>query len=140
MNRHPLASALLAFVLMLLVACGGAVGTATRKADQLREYGAAIRWNTFDEAWAFVDPAVRETRPLTDFERERYKQIQVTGYEVLNQVLAPDGLTLEQAVEIRLVNRNTQVERSFTDHQRWSYDIETKRWWLQSGLPDFFGQ
>jgi hypothetical protein len=40
-------------------------------------------------------------------------------------------------VEIRLVNRNTQVERTLTDHQRWTYDPVAKRWWLVSGLPDF---
>jgi hypothetical protein len=140
MNRHPASAALLALAMTLLVACGGGTGTSTRNADQLRDYGAAVRWNTFDEAWAYVDPAIRASRPLTDFERERYKQVQVTGYEVLNQVLSPDGLALEQAVEIRLVNRNTQVERTFTDHQRWTYDAENRRWWLTSGLPDFFSR
>ena len=50
--------------------------------------------------------------------------------------MAADG-SVEQTVEIRLVNRNTQIERSVIDHQRWRYDPATKRLWLTSGLPDF---
>jgi hypothetical protein len=140
MNRPPLAAAFVALLMVLLVACGGGSGAVKpKRLDQLLGYGSAVRWNDFDEAWDFVDPAVRAARPLSDFERERYRQIQVTGYDVRNQTASADGLTIEQTVEISLVNRNTQVERIVTDHQRWVFNPETKRWWLASGLPDFFG-
>ena len=42
----------------------------------------------------------------------------------------------EQVVELRVVNRNTQVERIITDRQKWRWDAVAKRWWLVSGLPD----
>jgi hypothetical protein len=135
MNRRALPVLLLAFVLALLAACGGTGGT--KRTDAMTEYAAAVRWNDFDAAWAFVDPAVRVERPLSDVERERFRQIQVTGYDLRSRTVSPDGLLLEQVVEIRLVNRHTQVERVMTDHQRWTYDAEAKRWWLTSGLPDF---
>jgi hypothetical protein len=51
--------------------------------------------------------------------------------------MTPDGMQLEQVVEIRLVNVNTQVERTIVDHQRWTFDPANKVWWLVSGLPDF---
>ena len=135
MNLRALPVLLLALVLALLAACGGTGGT--KRTDAMTEYEAAVRWNEFDDAWAFVDPAVRAERPLSDLERERFRQIQVTGYSLRNRTITPDGLTLEQAVEIRLVNRHTQVERVITDHQSWKYDPEAKRWWLTSGLPNF---
>lgn len=135
MNRRLASTLLLALVLALLAACGGMGGTS--KTDEMTGYGAFVRWNDFDAAWNFVDPAVRAERPLTDLERERFRHIQVTGYELRNRTVSADGLGLEQAVAIRVVNVHTQVERTFTDHQRWKYDPESKHWWLVSGLPDF---
>jgi hypothetical protein len=135
MNRL-LPALLLALVALLLAACAASTG-GTKKLDAMTEYAAAVRWNEFDDAWSFVDPAVRAERPLSDVERERFRQIQVTGYDERNRTMAPDGMSLEQVVEIRLLNRHTQVERTLTDHQRWTYDPVMKRWWLVSGLPDF---
>jgi hypothetical protein len=48
----------------------------------------------------------------------------------------PDG-SMEQIVEIRLINRNTQAERIVTDVQIWRWDEKAKRWWLTTGLPSF---
>lgn len=101
----------------------------------LADYGTAIRWNEFDKAVDYIDPALRQSLSLSDLERERFKQVQVTGYEVKDRDLAPDG-SLTQVVEIRLVNRNTQLERTLTDRQSWRFDPASKRVWLTSGLPD----
>jgi hypothetical protein len=110
-------------------------------AAQVREaaldnYGVAIRWNEFEQALGFVDPAFLARQPLTDLERERLKQIQVTGYEVKTREARPDG-GIEQTVEIRVVNRNTQLERSFIDRQAWQPGADGKSYWLTTGLPDF---
>jgi PBP1b-binding outer membrane lipoprotein LpoB len=134
-RRLPLV--LIAFLALCLAACASKPGgSATKRDAVLQNYAAAVRWNDFDSAWDFVEPAVRAERPLSDLERERFKQIQVTSYEVRNETLGADGMTFEQTVEIRLVSRNTQVERAMVDHQKWVYDPLVKRWWLVSGLPD----
>jgi hypothetical protein len=135
MNRRLLPALLLAFVALLLAACGGSGGQ--RKTDAMTEYGAAVRWNDFDQAWIYVDPKVRAEQPLSDLERSRFRQIRVTGYDVRASHMTPDGMQLEQVVEIRLVNVNTQVERTIVDHQRWTFDPANKVWGLVSGLPDF---
>jgi len=123
-------------LLSLLVLAGCPDGSRKPTADNLlADYGAAIRWNEFDKAVDFLDPAQRAAEPLTDLERERFKQVQVTGYEVKDREIAADG-GVTQTVEIRLVNRNTQIERSLIDHQRWRFDPAAKRLWLSSGLPD----
>src|SRR5688572_24360123 len=90
MIRRSLPALLLAFVAVLLAACGASVG-GTKKTDAMTEYSAAVRWNEFDSAWAFVDPEVRAERPLSDLERERFRQVQVTGYNELSRSMSPDG-------------------------------------------------
>ena len=140
MNR-PLRVLVALALLALLTACGD-MGE-KRKLDPLEKmltaYSAAIRWSEFDKAVAFVDPKVRADRPLTDLERERYKLIQVTSYEVKRKGLTAEG-KFEQVVEIRLISKNTMRERMITDHQLWTYDETTKQFWLTSGLPDFTAQ
>ena len=123
---------------LLLAACAGmSPAKMMRQNDNtLSDYGAAIRWNEFDAAQGFMDAATLEEHSLTDLERERFKQIQVTGYDVKHKLVAPDG-SIDQTVEIRLISRNTQVERTVTDQQHWRWDAPTRRFLLTSGLPDF---
>ena len=128
---------LLSACLLLLVACEGLPTTGAAARDSmLSDYGAAIRWNEFEKAQDYIDPAIRQQQPMSDLETERLKQIQVTGYEVKTRDVAADG-SIEQTVEIRVVNRNTQIERIVTDRQTWRRDAAGKQYWLVSGLPDF---
>jgi len=55
------------------------------------KYFSAIRWNEFELAWTYVDPAYRTEHPLTDLDKERFKQIQVTGYEEMRQDVLAEG-------------------------------------------------
>jgi hypothetical protein len=124
------------FVLVLLLVLPG-TGEAKRYRAQLifDDYNNALRWNDFDQAWSFVDPAVRQSNPLTDLERKRFDLIQVTGITVRSSVVAADG-SVDQVAEITLIGKYTQVERTITDHQHWRWDQKAKRFWLVSGLPD----
>jgi hypothetical protein len=135
MNPRPksLLTLVLALLLALLAACDSTGGTRA-KVTAMDEYAAALRWNEIERALAFVDPAVQSARPLTDLERERYKQLQVTGYEVKSRRDTPEG-GVEQSVEVRVVNRHTQQERIVTVQESWRWDAAAKRFWLASGLP-----
>ena len=135
MNSKPLRVFAPVLALLLLTACGS-MGAQRNPRDQaLYSYVSAVRWSDFNAALAFVDPETLRTRPMTDLESERYKQFQVAGYEVKSASEPGEGL-YEQVVELRLVNKNTQVERIITDRQQWRWDAQAKRWWLVSGLPD----
>ncbi len=122
----------------LLAACAG--GPDSRKQEQaLFIYASAIRWGHIDEALSFVDPKALEKMPLSAVDRARFEQVQVAGYTVKTSAQVSED-ELQQVVEIRLVNRHTQIERVLTDRQRWRWDKDAKRWWLVSGLPQIGGR
>ncbi len=127
-------------ILMLLVAIPADALSKRSKTKQFvvvqTKYASAIRWNEFEMAWGHVDPEFRKENPLSDLEKERFKQIQVSGYEEKSQDVLEDG-AIEVMVEIRLINRNTQAERVIMDTQIWRWNEKSKRWWLTTGLPDF---
>lgn len=124
---------------LALAACASIASSSQRDALQRAQYdwSAAIRWGDIEGAWTLVDPDYRQAHPLTDLELERYKQVQVSGYRELGAQEAPDGTAMRE-IEIGVVNRHTQVERSTRYTERWRYDAQAKRWWLVSGLPDFW--
>jgi hypothetical protein len=129
---------LFAFALVLLLA---ACTTSRGRADQLdttqTALSAAVRWGDFDQAWTLVDPQWRAAHPLTDLDRERYKQVQISAYRDLRTRPLGNG-DIEREVEIGVVNRNTQAERTLHWRERWHYDEAGKHWWLVNGLPDLW--
>jgi hypothetical protein len=125
-----------AILACLLLASCATGGPDTYKLDRtLYMYASAIRWGEFEAAVEFLDPEVREEKTPTALQLQRYGQVQITGYNVQGKA-QPNADELRQNVEIRLVNRHTQVERAVIDRQHWRWDAGEKRWWLVSGLPD----
>jgi len=113
--------------------------TAARALDlAFYEFSSDVRWGDFEAAYAFVDPKTKAEHPLTDLERARFKQVEVSSYDVVSRV---DGIGIvDQQVQLGLINRNTQIPRSIVYHEHWRWDAEKKKWWLVSGLPDIAPQ
>ena len=120
-----------------LAGCASTSGEANALDRAQYDWSAAIRWGDFEGAWTLVDPKLREEHPLTDLQLERYKQVQVSAYRELGAQIDHDGGAMRE-IEIGVVNRHTQVERALRYTERWRYDPQAKRWWLTSGLPDFW--
>lgn len=119
---------------MALAACGGAGSRQDGLRVRLYHYASAIRWNEIEQAYAFVDPALRAQFPFTAEEAARWQRVQVSRYFEGPRVTEPDG-SVSQTVQIELIDRDTQTLRTIVDRQRWRYDEATKTWWLQTGLP-----
>ena len=127
-TMRPILSVLLLVLLATLAAPADAVKARQRgKLDQVQ-----AAW-----AWELVDPALRAQRPMSELEFERYRQLQVTSYREGGNGQLEDG-TVVRAVEIGVINRHTQAERSVRYQERWRWDAEAKRWWQSGGLPDFW--
>lgn len=122
---------------LLLAACASGPGTKADALDRaLYDYSAAIRWNNFEVAAESIDPESLARNPLTPFELERLKQVQVTGYTVVASRPTPDGGVVRD-IEIRLVNVHTQTERIARVRETWRWDEPTQRWVQTDGLPRF---
>lgn len=133
MSRLPRIA--LALLVALLAACSSGAGSKPDALERtLYDYSGAIRWNNFEVAWDMVDPKVREAKPLSDFELERLKQVQITNYNLVASVTLPDG-RIAREVELGVVNRHTQAERVVRVREIWRYDEEAQRWWQTEGLP-----
>lgn len=137
MNRSLVTRlALVACFVCVLAACTG-VGTKTDVLNAtLYGYVSAIRWNegNVDDALTFVKPEYLAKHPLSQLERDRFSQFQVSGYYPKGSQQISETL-YGQRVEIRLINVHTQAERSIIDDQIWEWDAAAERWWLTTGLP-----
>ena len=49
-----------------------------------------------------------------------------------------DARCFERRIEMGVINRNTQAERTVLVTERWRWDPEAKRWWQMQGLPDLW--
>jgi hypothetical protein len=103
--------------------------------ETLYNYAGALRWGGFEQALEFVDPQLREQAPPSALDLERYRQVEVKGYQV-TRTAALGGDGLQRDVEISLVNRHTQRERVVRHREVWRFAPVAKRWWLSNGLPD----
>ena len=125
--------------LPLVCACLLAGCATAKKDDGLRariwHYAAAVRWNEFEKATTFIDPAVLAEKPFDEAAAARWGQVQVARYVESAQTVDAEGRVL-QTVQIEIIDRATQSVRNIVDRQRWRFDPVEQQWWLESGLPD----
>ena len=139
---HLLSWVAAAMLVLQLAGCPAADAikpTAARAKDlAFYDFSSDIRWGDFDAAYDYVDPKTKKEHPLTALDSSRYKQIEVSGYDVISSV---DGVGIvDQQVKLQLVNRNTQIPRTIVYHEHWRWDATIKKWWLTTGLPDITPQ
>lgn len=129
-------------LLLAILLCAAGCATSGGQMNALErvqyDYSAAIRWGDFEGAYTLVDPEVRKQQPLGTTQLERYKQVQVSAYRDLAATVAPDKSTAAREILVGIINRHTMAEREMRYTERWRYDAAAKRWWLTSGLPDFW--
>ena len=119
----------------LLAGCPSSKVEQTRD-ETLLAYEKLIRWSQWSAAVEFLAPEYLEENPMTRLDLDRLNLFRVTAYEAGQLAVGPDGLSIRQAVQIRLFNKNRSVERTIIDQQEWRYDAERERWLLHTGLPD----
>jgi hypothetical protein len=130
----------LALLLGLLAVAGSAA--ASRKTDTLDRnqyaWAGAIRWGDFDAALTLIDPAFLAEHPVSDLELARYEQVQITAYRDKGSSVDWKAGVAVREIEIGVVNRHTQAERTVRFREQWRWDEEAKTWWTTGGLPDLW--
>jgi len=132
---------LLAMLLLGVLPLAGCATTGTRStALEQAQYAwsAAIRWGDFEGAVNLIDPKLRATDPPSAVELERYKQVQISAYRDVGATSDVKQGTAVRDIEIGVINRHTQAERSLRYREQWRWDPEARTWWLTSGLPDLW--
>ncbi len=128
-------------LLLLTLVVGTACAAGARQRGKLEQtqnaLAAAIRWGDFEGALQFIDPAYKAEHPVSEFDLKRYEQVQISGYRDLNSRAGDDG-TVIRNIELRVINKHTQAERTLRYQERWRWDAERKGWWLVGGLPDLW--
>ncbi|MFC0676486.1 hypothetical protein ACFFGH_01300 [Lysobacter korlensis] len=136
---RPARSALL-LPLLALAGCATTMNTTQRDALDRNQYAwsAAIRWGDIDGAVTLIDPERLKTNPPSALELERYKQVQISAYRDVGETRDLEAGTAAREVDIGVINRHTQAERTVRYRENWGWDAERKTWWLTSGLPDLW--
>ncbi len=126
----------LSFCVLLLIGC---TTFAVRKQQEQFEiashvYEQALLLGKYEVANGFRKEQASGNKPLNF---ERLRKIKVTSYELRAIKVTKDKSLVNQTVEIKYYHLDYLIEKTIIDKQRWKYNSVEKRWYLQSGLPDF---
>lgn len=116
----------------LLAACGTAVSRKAGIEQSLASYEKALRWQSISEAYRYLRPELQPAYLPPGLDNMR-----VVGYEVLDPPVEVRDNVVVQRVEVRYVNRTTQVMKSFMDEQVWESDDDGKTWLRANPMPVF---
>jgi len=127
------------FTALLGLAGCASMGNEGNELDKAQyAWSGAIRWGDFEGAMNLMDPKLRDEHPPTSVELERYKQVQISAYRDVGASSDFKGGTAVRDIEIGVINRHTQAERSVRYREQWRWDPEARTWWLTTGLPDLW--
>ncbi len=101
------------------------------------KYDSTMRWGTVEDALPYLDPEYAKMHPMTDLELRRFEQVKISSYRASDNVPMPDG-RVGRTAEVRVINNNTQAERTVRVREIWRWDAEGKRWLQANGLPDLW--
>lgn len=130
---------LLILLVLVLAGCASGGGTQTDALDRAQyAWSAAVRWNDFEGAVNLIDPERRKELAPDALRMERYRQVQISGYRDVGTSTDMKAGTSVRDIQIGVINRHTQAERTVRYQERWRWDAESRTWWNTSGLPDLW--
>ncbi len=123
-------------IILLMLGCASMeTGEKLSQFDETsRAYLRAIRWGEFEAAFAFKKLTDRE-EVLPDF--EDYRNVKVTNYKVKQTIISEDKTKIIQLVDFQYYRMKDVTVKTLIDRQKWEYDTEQEKWFLQSDLPAF---
>ena len=121
-------------LIMLLSACAEMSTRNTQLDLTLIQYEKTLRWAGIEQTNSYRKQPIN----FSSQQLAMFKKIKVTGYDIIQTSYSNSELKqllVNQLVEVRFINEDTQVERSFREQQTWEWDEVAKRWWLVSPFP-----
>lgn len=122
--------------MLLIVGCASMkTGEKMSQFDETsRAYIRAIRWGEYEAAYAFKKLTDRQ-EAFPDF--EDYRNVKVTNYKVKQTIISEDKSKIIQIVDFQYYRMKDVTVKTLIDRQKWEYDEEQQKWFLQSNLPSF---
>ena len=99
--------------------------------DALRQYEAALRWGSMQQAQSFASANVAKFSPAHS------EDLRIIHYEVVQGPTQVSDDKALQAVVIQYVHQSNQSVKELLDQQVWHYEVDTAKWTRQSPLPAF---
>ncbi|MGD8962714.1 MAG: hypothetical protein PVF29_04300 [Desulfobacterales bacterium] len=122
-------------VLLILGCASMKTGEKMSQFDETsRAYLRAIRWGEYEAAFSFKKLTARDEE-LPDF--ENYRTVKVTNYKVKQTIISKDRSKIIQIVDFQYYRMKDVIVKNLIDRQKWEYDPEQEKWFLQSNLPEF---
>lgn len=126
-------------IVFLLGGCGGVrsvseQGRANAFEAAVTTYTKLIRWGYFEEAANYVRSKDGSEIKL---DLDRVARYRVTSYNNASQLTADNDREGRVLALIEYYEIDSGVVQQLRDEQYWWHDAETKRWYLNSGLPPF---
>ena len=123
------------YVMLVLGCASMQTGEKMSQFDETsRAYLRAIRWGEYEAAFSFKKLTARDEE-LPDF--ENYRTVKVTDYKVKQTIIAEDQSRIIQIVDFQYYRMKDVTVKNLIDRQKWEYDKEQEKWFLQSDLPAF---
>lgn len=123
------------YVLMVMGCASMQTGEKMSQFDETsRAYLRAIRWGEFEAAFAFKK-LTDTNEELPDF--EDYRTVKVTNYKVKQTIISEDKSKIIQIVDFQYYRMKDVTVKNLIDRQKWEWDPEQEKWFIQSNLPDF---
>jgi hypothetical protein len=127
---------LVLFGLVVLISACAEMSTRNTQLDlTLIQYEKTLRWSGIEQTNTYRKQPIN----FTSQQLAMFKKIKVTGYDTIQSTYSYSELKqlrINQLVEVRFINQDTQIERKYSEQQTWEWDEEAKRWWLVSPFPD----
>lgn len=126
-------------VLVFVTGCNGSgVKSRLTSLDRaINDYAQALRWGRYDDAQLFH--MARDGNRIT-LDEHTMKDIRITGYSVRETNFDEEGTSAQVQAEFKFFNTSNGNLQTKVVPQTWWYEEESKRWLLDSGLPDFIGE
>jgi hypothetical protein len=121
-------------LIVLLSACAEMSTRNTQLDLTLIQYEKTLRWSGIEQTNAYRKQPIN----FTSQQLAMFKKVKVTGYDIIQTTYSNSELKqlrIDQLVEVRFINEDTQIERKYSEQQTWEWDKDAKRWWLVSPFP-----
>ena len=122
--------------LFTLLSCSG---TAERKKletlnEAIDNYAYALRWSRTDDAVAYH---FNEDGAKPEIDSSIMDSVKVTGFEINDRIVNPEQTEATVKGELNYYRNNSATIRTIKFNQRWWFEDDTGKWFLDSDFPEF---